>query len=64
LDEVIELTKDENLRKIRNEEAATLEVVKESYIALRYFLYSVDRIVVEKAYNLTKAILNDLKLVE
>lgn len=28
LDEVIELTKDENLRKIRNEEAATLEVIK------------------------------------
>ncbi|QXJ32658.1 HEPN domain-containing protein [Saccharolobus shibatae] len=64
LDEVIELAKNENLRKIRNDEASTLEVIRESYITSRYFPYSVDKLVVEKAYNVTKAILNELRLVE
>lgn len=64
MDEVIEFAKNENLRKIRNEEAITLEVIRESYITSRYFPYSVDKIVVEKAYNVVKAILNELRLVE
>ncbi|QXJ29420.1 hypothetical protein J5U23_02289 [Saccharolobus shibatae B12] len=64
LDEVIELAKNENLRKIRNDEASTLEVIRESYIISRYFPYSVDKLVVEKAYNVTKVILNELRLVE
>jgi hypothetical protein len=64
LDEVIEFAKNENLRKIRNEEAITLKVIRESYITSRYFPYSVDKIVVEKAYNVVKAILNELRLVE
>ncbi|BDB99669.1 HEPN domain-containing protein [Saccharolobus caldissimus] len=64
LDEVIQLAKNENLRKIRNEEASTLEVIRESYITSRYFPYSVDKIVVEKAYNVVKVILNELRLVE
>jgi HEPN domain-containing protein len=64
LDEVIELSKNVNLRKIRNEEATTLVVIRESYITSRYFPYSVDKSVVEKAYNVVKVILNELRLVE
>jgi len=64
LDEVIELSKNENFRKIRNEEASTLEVIRESYLTSRYFPYVMDKLVVEKAYNLVKVILNELRLVE
>ncbi|BCU66700.1 DNA-binding protein [Sulfolobales archaeon HS-7] len=64
LDEVIELTNNERLRNVRDEEATTLEVIRDSYITSRYFPYSVDRLVVERAYNVVKAILDELKLVE
>jgi len=56
LDEVIELSKNENLRKMRNEEASTLDVIRESYITSRYFPYFMDKLVVEKAYNVVKVI--------
>jgi HEPN domain-containing protein len=64
LDEVIELSNNVNLRKIRNDEASTLVVIRESYITSRYFPYSVDKLVVERAYNVVKVILNELRLVE
>ena len=64
LDEVIELTRNEKLKKIRNDEASTLEVIRESYITSRYFPFYVDRLVVERAFNITKVILNELGLVE
>ncbi|BDC18647.1 HEPN domain-containing protein [Acidianus sp. HS-5] len=60
LDDVIEMTNNDNLRKIRNDKATTLEV-RDSYIASRYFPYSA--VVVERAYNVVKVILN-VKLVE
>jgi len=49
---------------IRNNDATTLEVIRESYITSRYFSYTVDKLVAEKAYQLTKVILNELKVVE
>ncbi|MEM4138746.1 MAG: HEPN domain-containing protein [Sulfolobaceae archaeon] len=64
LDEVIELTKNEKLRKLRNDEATTLEVIRESYITSRYFPFDMDKLVVERAFNVTKVILNELGLVE
>ncbi|BAB65909.1 HEPN domain-containing protein [Sulfurisphaera tokodaii] len=64
LDEVIDLTRNEKLKKIRNEEASTLEVIRESYIKSRYFHFYVDRLVVERAFNTTKVILNELGLVK
>ncbi|BCU69611.1 HEPN domain-containing protein [Stygiolobus caldivivus] len=60
LDEVINLTNNEKLGRIRNEEAITLEVIRDSYITSRYFPYSVGKLVVEKAYNVAKAILDEL----
>jgi HEPN domain-containing protein len=64
LDEVIELTGNNNLMTIRNNDATPLEVIRESYITSRYFPYTVDKLVAEKAYQLTKVILNELKVVE
>lgn len=64
LDEVVEITGNENLRRLRNEEAVTLEVIRDAYITSRCLPYSIDKIVVERAYNVTRAILNELKLVE
>lgn len=63
LDEIIELTRSEKLRRIRNEEASTLEAIR-PYITSRYLPFDADRPVVERAYNVVKAILNELGLVE
>ena len=64
LDEVIELTGNEKLRRIRIEEAVTLEVLRESYIASRYLPFDVDKLVVERAHNVARAVLHELGLVE
>lgn len=63
LDEIIEPTRSERLRRIRNEEASTLEAIR-PYITSRYLPFDADRPVVERAYNVVKAILNELGLVE
>ncbi len=64
LDEVIELTNNERLRRMRVEEASTLEVIREAYITSRYLPFEADKFAVEKAYHVVKSILHELRLVE
>jgi HEPN domain-containing protein len=60
LDEVISLTKNENLQRIRREETPVLELITQAYIASGYLPFSYERITVEKAYNVVKNILNEV----
>ena len=64
LDEIIELTSNDKLRRIRVDEAAVLTVVREAYITARYFPFNADKYVVDKALNVVKAILHELGVVE
>jgi HEPN domain-containing protein len=60
LDEVISLTKNENLQRIRREETPVLELITQAYIASRYLPFSYETITVKKAYNVVKNILNEV----
>ncbi|WP_291998725.1 HEPN domain-containing protein [Caldivirga sp.] len=60
LDQVIELTNNENLRNTRINEAVALSLLRQAYIASRYLPYKYDEATVRKVYLLVKVILSEL----
>jgi len=60
LNKVVEITKNENLRKILGESYVVLELLKQAYISSRYLPFDYDEKVAKKAYELIKTILNVL----
>lgn len=62
LDQVIELTNNENLRKTRINEAVALSLLRQAYVASRYLPYRYDEVTVRKVYSLVKVILNELNV--
>ena len=64
MDQVVNLTKNERLKKIREEESTTLVAIRDSYITSRYYPYYVDKATVEKAIRVTREVLRELGLVD
>ncbi len=62
LDQVIELTNNENLRKTRINEAVALSLLRQAYVASRYLPYRYDEVTVRKVYSLVKVILSELNV--
>jgi HEPN domain-containing protein len=60
LNKFIELTKDNKLKEIMDEEYITLELIIQAYISSRYLPFTYDKKSAEKAYQVVKNILNVL----
>jgi HEPN domain-containing protein len=60
LNKITELTKDNKLKEIVDNEYITLELIKQAYISSRYLPFTYDKKSVEKAYQVVKNILNVL----
>jgi HEPN domain-containing protein len=60
LNKVIELTKNNKLKEIVDNEYITLELIKQAYISSRYLPFTYDKKSTEKAYQVVKNILNVL----
>jgi HEPN domain-containing protein len=60
LNKIIELTKNNKLKEIVDNEYITLELIKQAYISSRYLPFTYDKKSAEKAYQVVKNILNVL----
>ncbi|NAZ26465.1 MAG: HEPN domain-containing protein [Nanoarchaeota archaeon] len=60
LNKITELTKDNKLKEIMDNEYITLELIKQAYISSRYLPFTYDKKSTEKAYQVVKNILNVL----